>query len=110
MPMNAILGFVQSVVGMIVNSIKDKKTMRKEALDALAAGVFETKSYLAALGRDEPPDRERELRICLLWKDAGIALMPMDPSLAQACINKAEYWAAPEHWEKAKTPDTSEVK
>lgn len=75
---------------------KDERYDR--ALTAVNAAVTETQLYIGDLDRGQPRNGDREGALARLWAQAAIPLRTFDVELAERCLLKSSYWAAPEEW------------
>lgn len=96
------LAQLTNVFTNVINWLKTVEEQRekrfKKALHAIYFAANETRAYVTTLKRRKKPDRERECALSHLWSDAAIELRRIDPSLADTCILKSEYWSDPTDW------------
>jgi hypothetical protein len=78
----------------------EKKAETKAALESLLDAVRETRVYLAKLG-DDPANKnvETQRELSKLWAKAGIAMSPINRTLADRYVMKADYWSDPRGWQ-----------
>lgn len=83
------------ILGPIATLSKERRELKDSALRAIANALDETFLYYRDLqnGMDRNPDREALL--VKYWSAAAIPIRHFDPSLAETCDMKAEYWVSP---------------
>ena len=69
-----------------------------EALIAIYTAANETRAYIKALHRGQPPNEAREQRLARLWELASIPIRHFSEDLARRCELKGNYWRAPQEW------------
>ncbi|MGD0712003.1 MAG: hypothetical protein ABR968_12585 [Bacteroidales bacterium] len=92
-----ILDGLVKILGPIATLSKDKRELKDSALRAISNALTETYLYYNDLDRGGKRNRDREGLLFKYWSAAAIPIRHFDPSLAEKCDLKAEYWLNPEN-------------
>jgi hypothetical protein len=105
------LGLIPAAVDALLNALKrfdDKKDRqrgdresRSKAIDSVLRAALETKAYQRDRADLKRVDRERELKLSMLWQSASTAMQEHDHALWEICGFKALGWADSSEWAKA---------
>jgi len=97
-PITGISREVREWISTLDQRQEAKSQTTMAALKSLSVAVLETRMYLQLMSPTKTRDLPRERELSQLWNDAQIQLRVVDPSLADRCFTKAEYWADPTRW------------
>jgi|SRR5947209_7496648 len=71
------------------------------AIVAFDKALIGTIKYMKERKEGDPVNREREVRLTMLWNKASQAISPLDSDLAHACMMKGLGWTDPTVWDSA---------
>jgi hypothetical protein len=74
---------------------------KQKAIGLFAQALTETIEYSKALEGGSLKNSQKEKKLASLWKNAGEAVVPIDPSLASSLLMKGLGWIDPKVWERA---------
>jgi|SRR5579859_6976475 len=95
---NEIIQGLSNMLGPIATSVQEKSKWKDEALRAISYALDETYLYYRDIEHGRLPNREREAMLVKYWSAAAISLRHFNPTLAEICDVKAEYWVNPDNY------------
>jgi hypothetical protein len=98
----AVTDKVLSVLGLARERKRERRELKRTALNALYPAISETELYLSERLAGKRRNRRREFGISLLWRTAAAAVFPIDRRLARICDDKGRYWTEVELWDEGR--------
>jgi len=89
-------------------SRRDNRNLELDlALVAVQSAANETRLYLSSIAKGKKTNDDKERELSALWRTAGFSIRGIDANLAQALMEKSDYWLDPSSYNLVEMGDVN---